>query len=202
MTTIYLIRHSKTQEVNVIESNIDLQLKNEKNILSIEGEEIAKKKFDNDEFRNIDILLTSYYIRAIETAKYLTNKNNIPINIVEDLGERKFGIENWNELPEKFEARQFTDDLFKIGHGESQKEVRERMYRVLDKILELYEGKRIAIVSHSTALAFLLGKWCEIKYNDFYKFKGNVFFDGKWNYCQTFKLTFDGKELKNIQTID
>ena len=98
MTTVYLIRHSKTQEVNIIESNNDLQLKNEKAILSIEGEELAKEKFKNDEFNNIDVLLTSYYIRAMETAKYLANKNGIDINVIEDLGERKFGILNWNSI--------------------------------------------------------------------------------------------------------
>lgn len=166
MTTVYLIRHSKPQDVNIIESEIDLQLKNEKVILSIEGEEIAKDKFKNDEFKNIDVLLTSYYIRAMETAKYLAKKNDIDINVVEDLGERKFGISDWNEMPENFMEKQFEDELFKIGIGECQKEVRERMYRVLDKALDLYEGKRIAIVSHSTALAFLLGKWCEIHYTN------------------------------------
>ena len=35
-----------------------------------------------------------------------------------------------------------------------------------------------------------------------YYFKGNKFFDGKWNYCETFKLTFDDdNKLIDIENI-
>ena len=56
------------------------------------------------------------------------------------------------------------------------------MFNFLASILNKYKGKRILIVGHSTAIAFLLGKWCEINYNGSYKFKKRVFFDGKWDY--------------------
>ena len=42
MTTIYLIRHSKTLKVNNDYTKDNLQLQNEKQILSLEGEDIAK----------------------------------------------------------------------------------------------------------------------------------------------------------------
>lgn len=57
MTIIYFIRHSKSQKVNNIISNESLQVQNEKFILSIEGEKIARKKLNIDELKKlIDIV--------------------------------------------------------------------------------------------------------------------------------------------------
>ena len=56
MTTIYLIRHSKPLKVNNEFNNDDLQIQNEKQSLSIEGEQIAQDKLNNMELDNIDIL--------------------------------------------------------------------------------------------------------------------------------------------------
>ena len=166
MNTVYLIRHSKPLKVNNEFNNDNLQIQNEKSSLSIEGENIAKEKLNNKEFDNIDILFSSNYVRAIQTAKYLSAKNYIEINIISDLGERKFGINSWNELPENFERKQFFDENYKIGNGESQKEVRDRMYSTIIKILEENINKRIAIVSHATAISYLLKKWCDIQVVD------------------------------------
>ena len=179
MNTVYLIRHSKPLKVNNEFNNDNLQIQNEKSSLSIEGENIAKEKLNNKEFDNIDILFSSNYVRAIQTAKYLSAKNNIEINIISDLGERKFGINSWNELPENFERKQFLDENYKIGNGESQKEVRDRMYSTIIKILEENINKRIAIVSHATAISYLLKKWCDIQVVDDklrYSFNNNIIF--------------------------
>lgn len=194
MTTIYLIRHSKPLKVNNTFNKDNLQLQNEKQSLSIEGEQIAQDKLDNMELDNIDVLFSSSYVRAIQTAKYLAEKNNLEINIVSDLGERKFGINTWDELPENFERKQFLDENYKIGNGESQKEVSNRMYYAIMKILNQNKNKRIAIVSHATAISYLLKKWCDIEIFDNklkYSYKGNVLLHNYFNYCETFKLVFD-----------
>ena len=107
MTTIYLIRHSKPLKVNNAFNSDNLQIQNEKSSLSIEGEQIAQEKLNKKEFDNLDILFSSNYVRAIQTAKYLSVKNNLEINIISDLGERKFGIDSWEQLPENFERKQF-----------------------------------------------------------------------------------------------
>lgn len=203
MTIIYLIRHSKPLKViNTFNSDI-LQLQNEKQSLSIEGEQIAYNKLSNNEFNNLDILYSSNYVRAIQTAKYLAEKNNLEINVFSDLGERKFGIDFWEQLPENFERKQFLDENYKIGNGESQKEVRDRMYSTIKNILDENKNKRIAIVSHATALSYLLKVWCEVNYDSDYYFKEKKFFDGKWKYCETFKLEFDNNNnLINIENIN
>lgn len=205
MTTIYLIRHSKPLKVNNTFNNDSLQVQNEKSSLSIEGEQIAQEKLSNEEFKNIDVLFSSNYVRAIQTAKYLSNQNDLEINIVSDLGERKFGIDSWEQLPENFERKQFLDENYKIGNGESQKEVRDRMYSIISKILYENKDKKIAIVSHATAISYLLKKWCDIEIVDDklrYSFNGKILLDGYFNYCETFKLEFDdNNELIKIENI-
>ena len=202
---VYLIRHSKPLKVNNEFNNDDLQIQNEKSSLSIEGENIAKEKLNNKEFDNIDILFSSNYVRAIQTAKYLSAKNNIEINIISDLGERKFGINSWNELPENFEKKQFLDENYKIGDGESQKEVRDRMYATILEVLNKNRNKTIAIISHATAISYLLKKWCNINIVDDklrYSFNNNVIFDGYFNYCEIFKLEFDdNNKIISIENI-
>ena len=89
-TIIYLIRHSEQLRINgSYESSESEQLKNEKIILSIEGEKKAQVLSEREELNNIEVLYSSNYTRAISTAKYIASKNNIEINIDERLGERK-----------------------------------------------------------------------------------------------------------------
>ncbi len=206
MTTIYLIRHSKPMKVNNTFNKDNLQLQNEKSSLSIEGEQIAKDKLNKKEFDGIDIIFSSNYVRTIQTAKYLSEKNSVEINVISDLGERKFGIDSWDELPDNFERKQFLDENYKLNNGENQKEVRDRMYSVIMKILNEYHNKRIAIVSHGTAISYLLKKWCDVDIVDDklrYSFKNEILLDGYLNYCETFKLVFDDEnkliDIKNIK---
>ena len=203
MTIVYLIRHSMPLKVNNDFNNDNLQIQNEKQSLSIEGEQIAQDKLNNIELDNIDVLFSSNYVRTVQTAKYLAEKNNLEIKVISDLGERKFGIDSWEQLPNNFERQQFFDENYKIGNGESQKEVRERMYSTIMQILKLHENKRIAIVSHATAISYLLKKWCDINIIDNklrYSFNNNVLLDGYFNYCESFKLEFD--DNKNIVDIE
>ena len=94
MNTVYLIRHSKPLKVNNEFNNDNLQIQNEKSSLSIEGENIAKDKLNKKEFDGIDIIFSSNYVRTIQAAKYLSEKNSAEINVISDLGERKFGIDS------------------------------------------------------------------------------------------------------------
>lgn len=203
MTTIYLIRHSKAEKVKNDSEN--LQTQNEMWPLSLEGVEIAKNKLDSDEFKDVDVIYSSNYTRAYETAKILADKHNINVNVVPDLGERKFGINSWSELPENFERIQFLDENYKIGTGESQKEVRERMYKSITEILNSNKGKVIAVFSHGTAISYLLNKWCNIDIVDDkmqYSYNGKVLLHNYFNYCETFKLTFDdNNNLIDIENI-
>ncbi len=85
-TIIYLIRHSEQLKLKGKNfSNDSSQIKNEKIPLSINGEFLAQNLSNIEELKNIDVLFSSNYVRAISTAKYIAEKNNIEINIDERL---------------------------------------------------------------------------------------------------------------------
>ena len=91
-TIIYLIRHAETVDENGIRNtNEDSQMINEKEILSVQGEEQAKELSENVELQNIDVIWSSNYTRAKATAKYIANKNNLQYNLHKRLCERKLG---------------------------------------------------------------------------------------------------------------
>ena len=154
-TIIYLIRHAETVNENGIRNTQeDSQIINEKEILSVSGEEQSKILSENIELNDIDIIWSSSYTRAKATAKYIANNNNLPINLDSKLSERKLG--NLKELGEFMKGKntrdpsqeQLLDRKFKTSDGESAEETRQRMTKFFDRILEEYQGKKIAVVSH------------------------------------------------------
>ena len=154
-TIIYLVRHAETVDENGIRStNEDSQMINEKEILSVYGEEQSKRLSNNTELKNIDVIWSSSYTRAKATAKYIADKNNLPINLDSNLSERKLG--NLKELGEFMKDKKTRDPSqeqllernFKTSDGESAEDTKKRMTEFFNKILKEYEGKRITVVSH------------------------------------------------------
>ena len=199
MKIIYFMRHSEPLKPISMNNNDSLQIQNEKWGLTINGEKLAEKISGLSELANFDIVISSNYVRATSTAKYFTKDK---LFVDENFGERKFGINRWDELPKDFGKRQFDDFNYKLPNGESINEVIDREYISLINILNNCYDKKVLVVGHSTAIASLFSKWCEIDYTGDYKFRGKTFFDGKWNYCETFKLEFDdNNNLINIENI-
>ena len=168
-TIIYLIRHAETvQENGIRNTNEDSQIINEKEILSVHGEEQSKRLSENIELNNIDVIWSSSYTRAKATAKYIANNNNLPINLASNLNERKLGnLKVLGEFMKDKKTRdpsqeQLLDREFKTTDGESAEDTRERMTKFFDRILKEYEGKKIAIVSHGGSIKFFLLNWCEV----------------------------------------
>ena len=139
-------------------------------------------------------------------AKYIAENNQIKLNADQRLGERKFGVNSLNELPQDFFEHQFSDWNYKINDGESLLEVSKRMQEALLEILKNNEHKRVVLVSHGTALSVMLKKWCKIKLNEETKlveiyFNNNLVFDGNWQLPELFKLVFDKDKLIGIKNI-
>lgn len=202
-TTIYLMRHSEPSRIiQNIRNNDTFQVQNEKTVLSSNGEKKAEILSQSEEMKDIDIVIASNYIRSISTAKYIAEQNNVDTYIIDDFGERKFGIDSWDEIPEDFMEKQLKEPDYKIKNGENQKEVANRMYNSLMEVLEKAKGKRIAIVSHGTAITFLFMKLGEYKDNELY-FNDKKLMDisFRWNAPEVFKLTFKDNKLINIENI-
>ena len=206
MTTIYLIRHSERINHEFIESinSTDSSLvQNEKDILSIKGEERAKKLANLKELENIDKVYASKCVRTFETAKYLLDKYNLKVNIDERLDERRVGKPNDIDHPDWF-VKQYENKDFKTEGGESQREVVSRMNEIIDEILTNNEDKQIAIFSHGYAICFYLLQFAKLEYIDLnknitMKYKGEIILDGLLNAPEIFKLEFEHKDLISIK---
>ena len=209
MTTVYLIRHSTRIDKQYIEKYLTSDsslVRNEKDILSIEGERRAELLSNEPELSNIDKIYTSKCVRTLQTAKYLMEKNNLQATIDERLDERRVGIPNEGKHPDWF-VKQYTDKDFKTENGESQNEVVERLNEVINEIVENNQDKRIAIFSHGYAICFYLLQYSKLDYIDAdkkirIKYKNKVLLDGLLNAPEVFKLTFDKLKLVDIDHIE
>ena len=204
-TIIYLIRHAETADENGIRNtNEDPQMINEKEILSVHGEEQSKRLSENTELNNIDIIWSSNYTRAKATAKYIANNNNLPINLDSNLSERRLG--NLKELGEFMKDKktrdpsqeQLLDRKFKTSDGESAEDTRKRMTNFFKRILKEYKGKKIAVVSHGGSIKFFLLNWCEVNQDVKLVYK-NIDLDITAP-C-LLKMTFRENELVNLEQI-
>ena len=204
MTIIYLIRHSEQlRETGINNTEDNLQIINEKIILSVEGEEKAKKISEIEELNNIDILWSSSYVRAKATAKYIAYKNNIDINIDNRLNERKLG--NLEELKKlgniykhSFAEEQLLDSRLKNIDGEDRLEVNNRMTNCINDILLNNENKKIVVISHGAAMRFYLMNYCTLNEDIKLVYKDKIL---DFSSPSIIKLTFDKLELIDIENI-
>lgn len=180
--TIYLVRHSMTG-VN-IENYKDYKIVpwkeyNTNMVLSVKGEQSAKKLCEIAELKDIEELYASSSPRAIATAKYLSENQNISIKLDNRINEINFGVEYISELPEDFNYQMFNNKSLRFAKGETLEELDTRITNFINEKLD-NDSNKIVIVLHGIILLSYLGTIAEET------------FDGKG-----FKISFNGKEILN-----
>lgn len=187
MKTVYLIRHSTPNRINVPNKEIPL---------SEEGILKANKLKEIINLDEIDEIYSSSYKRAYETAKILSD------NVIIDsrLDERKIG--DLTNVPKSMWITQLYDENAKAPLGESKKEVTERMLSFINSI---EDNKTIIAVSHAATITFFLLKYCKLENVDletkarYITFNDKDVINGKFNTPEVFKLTFDKDKLIEIK---
>lgn len=149
MTTIYFIRHAQADN-NIRDGRI--RPLTEKGM----GDRSLVTAFLQD--KNIDIVLSSPYKRAIDTVADFAEKNGFEIETFEDLRERKSDIDfaRVDFGFETFMERQWKDFNYTYSDGECLKEVQNRNIAVINDVLNKYSGKNIVIGTHGTALSTII----------------------------------------------
>lgn len=209
MKIIYLIRHSApfVEIDNYVNNDNVLWSEFNKNmILSPSGEENAKKLCNVDELKDLNEIYASNSSRAIETAKYLAESNNIRIKLDERINEREFGVEYINDLPSDFTKLSFDNKDYKVNNGESLNEVDNRLQSFINDLLDNNNSK-IAIVMHGIILLSYLKTICnhfEFDGRNFnIKFNDNVVLDGTPKNPSIYKIEFDdNKNVVNIGSVN
>ena len=182
MKTIYIIRHSAPfVEIENYDDykNVPWSEYNRNMILSREGEENAKKLCEIEELKHLDSVFSADSFRAIGTAKYVVEINNLKIKLDNRINERNLGVNTISELPENQTLESFKNKDYKFGTGESLNEVDNRFNSFINEILES-NYNNIALFIHGIIMMSFLQN------------NTSFSFDGK-----NMRLLFNNKEIYN-----
>lgn len=185
MTTIYFIRHAEPDYTNHNDRERPLTQK---------GKEDSKLVTQYLCDKNIDIVLSSPYVRAVDTVKDFAESFGYPILTVEDFRERKVDS-IWIEDFYKFSKMQWNDFEYKLSDGESLREVQDRNINALMEVLKEHNGKNIVIGSHGTALSTIINYFePTYSFDDFQRIRNIM----PW----IVKMSFQGDTLIHIEKVD
>jgi len=132
--------------------------------------------FFNKHDMTFDLILSSPYLRAIDSIIPYAKSKGITIQIDERLRERLLSeepVDDWMEALEK----SFEDERFSLPGGESARDVIDRSNEVLTLILQNPEIRNALIVSHGNLLSHLFHQfnrefgfkqWKELRNPDVY----------------------------------
>lgn len=138
--------------------------------LTEKGIEQAKKLADIVKKHNIDIILSSPLKRAIETSQIVADKYNITLQIVQLLIEQNYGIyEGVDRKNDNFLANK-RNFAYKYPNGESMMQVAYRIYGLIDKIKEQYQGKNILIISHGGICRIIRTYFIDMSNDEFFNY--------------------------------
>ncbi len=155
-TELIMVRHAKVEYTH----------DDKERALSKEGKEQVKDVLNILKNKEIDVIYSSPFIRAIDTIKSYAEYRNLKIHIVEDLKERKVSDHFIDDF-ETFSIKQWRDFDYKLPYGESLREVQERAIKAIEKIIKDNKGKTIVLGTHGTFLGVLLNhyeKRCDYKF--------------------------------------
>lgn len=205
MKTLYLIRHSGPYiEIdnyfdyeNVLWSDYNRNM-----MLSVDGEKRAENISLINELKDIDKIYSSDSARAIATAKYIAEKNNLKIKLDKRIDEREFGIEKLSDLPSDFTKHSFDDKNYKVGYGESLNDVDNRMSDFINTIIK-EQSEKTVVVLHGIILMSYLGTLCNFQFDGKQfniRYKNKIVLEGVPKNPDIYKLTFD--DMNNLTDIE
>lgn len=184
-TTIYMIRHAESHFIIGQERTRKL---------SNQGEIDAKKVTVIMNEKEIDLVVSSPYIRAIQTIKGIVDSKNIEVKVFEELRERQ--LKGAYKLPEE-EIQQaikksFEDIDFKLSGGESVRDVQNRAIPIINDLLNNYKTKTIIIGTHGNVMTIIMNYFNKEYGYDFWKNTSKP---------DIYKLVFSKEKLQLVQRI-
>ncbi|MDP2598795.1 MAG: histidine phosphatase family protein [Candidatus Liptonbacteria bacterium] len=153
MITLIFIRHGEST------GNRDNIIAGESTRLTTAGIQQAQKAAEKL-LRQFDILVSSPFIRAVQTAKIIGDKTGHEIIIRDEIKEKSFGsfigkpIDEVEAYRQKHQAERdlrLGYDYNSIG-GESGRELAERISQFVTLMKENYPGQRILAVTHAAVI--------------------------------------------------
>lgn len=163
MTNVYFVRHAEPNYDNHDDMTRELSEKGLKD-RTLVTEFLLDKQ--------IDAVLSSPFMRAVDTVRDFAERQGHEIEIIADFRERR--IDNcWIEDFKGFCKKQWEDFSYKLSDGECLREVQTRNIAALKDLLKRYAGKNVVVGSHGTALSTLINYYDHsFGYAQFEKIRG------------------------------
>lgn len=146
MTNIYFVRHAEPNYNNHDDMTRELSPK------GMTDRELVTDFLAD---KQVDIVLSSPYKRAIDTVAHFASLRDLPITTIADFRERKVDS-SWIDDFEAFTRNQWADFNYKLIDGETLAEVQRRNISALQEAIEHHKGKTVVIGSHGTALSTVI----------------------------------------------
>lgn len=105
----------------------------------------------------VDRIISSPFLRAVETIKPYARKKGLEVETDERLEERVLSHEPLNDWEEVLHDT-FQDPELKLSGGESSKEAKKRVLSLIEE-LEQEDCGNVLLVTHGNLLALLLQKY-------------------------------------------
>jgi len=187
MTTVYFIRHAES-DYGVRDAH--------SRPLTAKGmaDRALVTNFLSD--KNVDIVCSSPYVRAVDTVSDFADKYGFKLNIIDDFKERVSDSDR--DLDGDFIAfmrKQWGDFNYTLSDGERLFDVQRRNIAALNGVLLQNENKTVAIGTHGTALSTIINH-----YDGSYGFQD---FMAMVNIMPwVVRMTFDGLACVKIEKIN
>jgi probable phosphoglycerate mutase len=115
-----------------------------------------------------ELVVTSAYLRASETARIIAGALGLPLEIEPNLHEREIGAHRGRPYDSFLTEPDFDSQrpwAWKPEGGESYEEVQARVGPILDRLAAAHQSKDVVVVSHggvmTTLWAYVAGTWDE-----------------------------------------
>ncbi|MDI7741166.1 histidine phosphatase family protein [Lysinibacillus fusiformis] len=147
MTLICIVRHGETDwnAQGKLQGKTDISL-NQNGI--VQANECKNTLSSND----WDLIITSPLKRAKETAEIINTEMKAPLIEMEDFIERSFG--DAEGMTESERTTAFPDKNY--SNQEDRISFSKRVIKGIEKINELYQGKKIILVAHGAVINAIL----------------------------------------------
>lgn len=157
MKTVYFVRHGES------DSNLDHISRGAASVLTERGQDQARRLAERFSQTAFDVIISSHYRRAVQTAEIISQHTKLPHIICEDFHEVRFPSVNQGRHSESPEAlatnaevmAHFGELDWRHSDEETYFEQLERAKRALGFLEERPEATML-VVSHGTYLRFLM----------------------------------------------
>lgn len=151
LAEIYLVRHAHSEFSLEHEETRGLSEQGRNDALTVTG-------FLSNE--RIQVVCSSPYVRAIQTVEGIADVLGVPIDIDEGFREKDLAERNY-VVDARVEAflKGFAEPDFAFPGGESNRDVELRGISAMDRVLQKYSGKRVAIGLHGCIMTIIMGHY-------------------------------------------